>query len=202
MSQQRRRTSRGAQRPGRHRAGQRASSNRMIYTGAVTAALLVGIGTAKSAFTAQTSTPTNSFKAGTVTFDTSTLPAVTFNAANLQPGSMGTSCVDLSYTGTLPADVRLYAAGLSGTGLGSYLTLLIAEGNQGTNCAAFTGNEIYSGTVADFAANKTGFGTGVGAWPASTTDPSRPYQFQWQLQSDSNAKGKTADVTFTWQARN
>ena len=167
-----------------------------------------------SAYLATKSTASNSWSTGTVTFGANTPAAALFTVTGAKPGSTETTCLKVSYTGGLTSGVRLYVApgGLTGTGLGTYMTLQINEGSgaaTGGSCTDFvqsanlynaTGLSDSTKTLATFAAASTTYGTGVSSWSA-TTGSTKTYQFIWRLQGLNAAVNKTASVTFTWEAQ-
>ncbi|WP_169789725.1 hypothetical protein [Actinoplanes subtropicus] len=128
------------------------------------------------------------------------------------PGSFGSSCLRITYTGSLTGHVRLYLtpAGIAGTGLASYLTLQVKQGSGGNvDCSDFVpAATVYNPaglidttkTVTAFGAASPGYATGVDSWTAATSD-TRTYEFNWQLQDDNAAESRTASLTFTWEAQ-
>ena len=171
-----------------------------------------------AAFTATTTNPHNSFSAGTVVLTDDHQPStVLFNAGNLKPGSTGSSCIKVTYNGSLAANVKLYlkSGDLTNTANGDlspYLTFQVAEGDgSAADCSDFTGgsnlyNPTGSGdttkTLADFAANKTTFGTGVSAFAPTGTGQSKTYKITYWLQDNNNAQNKNNTAKFTWEAQN
>ncbi|MBL7253246.1 hypothetical protein [Paractinoplanes lichenicola] len=162
---------------------------------------------ADASFSGKATNGANALTTGSVTLsNSSTSPVI--NVSGPIPGSYGTSCLTTTYTGSLPAEVRLYlpASGLSGS-LGSYLTLQIKESTG--SCAGFTStatlynpNDLNATayTVAAFSAASNSYATGVSRWIA-TTSATRSYQFNWQLQDDNIMTSKSATIAFTWEAR-
>ncbi len=163
-----------------------------------------------SAFTATATNGANPWSAGTVTL-TATPSTAVFTAAGLKPGSNGTACVAVNYTGSLPAGVRLYlkASDLTGTGLGQYLTFQVNEGTgAASDCSDFvssandynpTGMTDTTKTLSGFSAQAHDYGTGVSAW-STTVTTTKTFQFKWQLQDTNSAQGLAATATFTWEA--
>ena len=208
----------GSQGRGRHRVRRQGRRRRPRRGGrhgpvlAASAVLLVGaasIGSAQAAFVKTTATAANTWDRATVTF---AAPAsAMFSVSGALPGSTGTACRQITYTGSAPATVRLYlsAADLSGT-LGAYLTLRITEDNDPTHtCANYaptatlynsTGMSDATKTLSIFSTTSGAYAQGVSEWTA-TTNATRLYQFTWQLQDDNAAVNRTANATFTWEAR-
>jgi hypothetical protein len=175
-------------------------------------------------FTGTTSNPSNSWSAGTVTLvddDGGTSPttgtamfSTAVSTANLMPGNTGTHCIRVTYNGsfTSPPAVKLYAIGLAGTGLGTYLDLTIEEDNNGQGtyggCGTFAGTHIYqsgtpagsTGTLGYFAANMTNYNTGVGTWAPTAPGQAKTYRFRYTVQNNDLAQGLTASLNFVWEA--
>ena len=162
-------------------------------------------------FTGTTSNPVSDWQAGSVAVDATPAVAV-ISAAGAQPGSFGSGCVVIRYTGTLDARVRMYLrpTDIGGTGLAPYLTLRVADGT-GTDpsCADFAADRtLYNPagltdttkTVPGFAAASHDYATGVSDW-AATPGAERTYRIDWRLQDDNAAATRTADLTFTWEAQ-
>jgi hypothetical protein len=175
-------------------------------------------------FTGTTSNPTNSWSAGTVALvddDGGNSPttgtamfSTAVSTANLMPGNTGTHCIRVTYNGsfTSPPAVKVYATGLSGTGLGTYLDLTIEEDTNGqgtySSCGTFAGTYIYqsgtpggsTGTLGYFAANMTGYATGVGTWTPTAAGQAKTYRFRYTVQNDDLAQGLAAALNFVWEA--
>jgi hypothetical protein len=169
-----------------------------------------------SAFTSITSNPGNGFTAGTVTLADNDSDTAMLALSGAKPGDSDTSCIRVSYTGSLASSVRLYGT-TTGTGLDSYLTLTVTRGTASSgfdNCTGFTADVtnylgsgagvIYTGTLQAFADDYAG---GVvdpkAATPESwTTSETHDYKFVITVVDSDSAQGKTATQTFTWEARN
>jgi hypothetical protein len=187
---------------------------------AATAAVLVLCGLLASAATwsnlnSTATNPTNSFSTGTVQIGSNTGGA-TLSVTNADPGVLITGCIDVTYTGTLPATVKLYGPG-GGTGLNQYLTLVITRGTfSGTpgpgDCTGFTADTtnyisqgagvMYNGTIANYPATAaTAQVDPTAASPETwSTGESHGYQFQVTLANNPAAQGLTGTETFTFEA--
>src|SRR5436309_10541559 len=119
------------------RAGNRAAEERLtlmsnfkkvlatlVVVGVV--GVLAAFGTF-SAFSSTTSNPGNEFKAGTVTLADNDTGTALYNNQAAKPGTTVTSCINVTYTGSLDADVRLYVPDTIGA-LGPYTNLTITPG--------------------------------------------------------------------------
>jgi len=164
-----------------------------------------------SAFDRSASSPGNAVEAGSVALadNDGGAPLLTLTAA--RSGSSVTSCVKVTYTGTVPADVRLYAA-VGGTGLADDLTLVVTRGAiAGTpaakSCTGFTADTtnylsrgagvIYNGTLAAFPGSAGGGVLDPAAeWVAGEA---HAYKLTVTMPGSSGA-GTNATADFTWLA--
>jgi hypothetical protein len=166
-----------------------------------------------SAFSATTGNPGNQFSAGTVTLaDDDAGAALVALPANARPGDSSTRCIQVSYTGSLAAQVRLYAS-VSG-GLADHLTLTVTRGTQASPtfpaCTGFTpdsGNYgygtngiVYQGKLSGLPAS---YASGITDPAASWTNGNaRSYRYTVTVDDTPAAQGLTASATFNWEARN
>jgi predicted ribosomally synthesized peptide with SipW-like signal peptide len=184
--------------------------------------LLVGIvgsvaGSATfSAFSSTTSNSGNSFAAGTVLLSDNDAGSALYSVSNAKPNDSSTTCIKVTYTGTLAADVRLYTTSTVNA-LAAYVNLTVEKGTVSGSpafpgCGTFTSQStLYSGTLANFATNKSSYANGVGVYPASQTqwnqNDSVWFRVTVSLADDNNANGgasplSTGSHAFTWEARN
>lgn len=210
-----------------HRAGTRRESTavKLALTLVLMAAIgaVVGFGT-WSAFSSTTSNTGNTFESGTVVLADNddpdgagplgSTPMLSFS--NATPGGSDTSCIEVTYTGTLPANVRMYGT-TGGSGLDTYLNLTVTRGSGAAgfdDCSGFTpdatdydgagpnGNGVvYSGTLQDF---PDGYDDGV-VDPTAGWGNGESHQYQLVVtlaSSAPEAQGKSATQTFAWEAQN
>jgi predicted ribosomally synthesized peptide with SipW-like signal peptide len=184
--------------------------------------LLVGIagsvaGSATfSAFSSTTSNSGNSFAAGTVLLSDNDAGSALYSVSNAKPNDSSVTCIKVTYTGTLVADVRLYTTSTVNA-LASYVNLTVEKGTVVGNpafpgCGTFTSQStLYSGTLANFVTNKNSYANGVSVYPGAQTqwnqNDSVWFRVTVQLADDNNANGgasplSTGSHAFTWEARN
>jgi predicted ribosomally synthesized peptide with SipW-like signal peptide len=173
-------------------------------------AAIVGAGTF-SAFSSQTSNSGNSFAAGTVVISDNDAGSYMYSVSNRKPGDTVTQCITVTYSGSLPADVRLYTTS-SINAFGQYVNLTVdkgtATGATFPGCGTFTSEAtVYSGTLSNFASTRNSYANGAGAYPGSQTqwnqNDTLVYRFTLTLQDDNNANGgASGSHSFTWEARN
>jgi hypothetical protein len=192
------------------RAGMRTVSL-LARAGAVLAGLgavaLVVVNTTNAAFSASTANTSNTFSAGTVALSDDDAGSLLFDLSGMKPSDTATKCVNVSYTGSLPADVKLYGS-VGGTGLANYLATTIevgdgAAGGASLSCAGFNpGSTLHTGAMDAFGAANTNYSTGLGGFAGATNPSSKSYRITVTLQDDNAAQGKNATATFTWEAQN
>jgi len=179
-----------------------------------------------AAFTASTSTGANSWTAGTVALSNSTSGAALFTATNVKPAAANavSTCLTVTYTGSLASDVRFYVTGFSNPtpganshNLGSYLRLSIEQSSTATpaDCSTFTriggsgtfvnasgaaGNPL-GGGAGSLATAATDWASGLGSWAApagNSTAQTRSYKITYWLP-DYNETGITTGAPTTDQ---
>ncbi len=164
-----------------------------------------------SAFSSTTTNTDNSFTAGTVTLTDNDSGAVLYSVSNQKPGVNTVKCIKLTYSGSLDADVKLYTPSTVNASA-QYINLTIEKGTSDTavfpNCGTFTSQAtVYSGTLANFAATKSSYASGILAFPGAQTawaqNDTLVYRFTLSVQDDNAAQGASSGLhTFTWEARN
>lgn len=163
--------------------------------------------TSSAAFSGTTTNTGNSFAAGTVSLTDDDSGSAMFSLTNLKPGDSSTKCIELTYTGSLASSIKMYGAIGGGTSLGQYLTVTITSGTPGTfaDCSTFSGTQIYTGTLANFATTYTNWSNGLSDanFAPDSNGDTRAYKFVVTLQDNNSAQGLTATSTsFTWEAQN
>jgi len=176
---------------------------------------LAGLGV-YSAFSSTTTNSGNNFSTGSVTISDNDSNQALYNVSNSKPGDAATSsCIKVTYTGSLASDVHLYTTSSIGS-VGQYVDLVVTPGSQSSpsfpNCTGFTpdaSGPIYSGTLLNFANTSNNYANGLLDYPGSTsswnTNDSVVYRFQVSLQSGApdTAQGlSTGSHSYTWEARN
>ncbi len=198
----------------------RASTRtKIVATGLVVGLIgVVGGFSTWSAFSSTTTNESNSFQSGTVVLSDDDSNTSMFALTNLkpgEPGAAGAKCIKVSYSGSLPASVRLYGATASGT-LGQYLNVKVTRGTMASSsfpsCTGFVtdvteyiagqgAGVVYNSTLTSFPSTyDAGIAHPSSAWSAGTA---AVYRFEVAGQDDSDALGKSATgVSFTWEAQN
>ena len=171
-----------------------------------------------SAFSSQTENSGNIITAGTVKLVDNDGGNALYKILGAKPGDTKTSCIKVTYEGSLPATVKLFTPATTPVGpLGPYVTLKVEAGTQTTSsfpeCNGFTpattGATVYEGTLSAFATEHSSYATGITTNPAGATkwetESSVVYQFTATLPSNAPeaAQGKsTGEHTFRWEAQN
>jgi hypothetical protein len=166
-----------------------------------------------AAFSGQTENPGNTVTAGTVEISDNDGDTALYSMANAAPGETTTRCIQVTYSGSLPADVSLYTVDTIDT-LGAEVTLDIEAGTQepfAADCTGFaadaTTGDLYDGTLADFATHDS-YATGLSDYPGDsatewTTSDAVVYRVTATLDADATLEGATTGThAFTWEARN
>lgn len=176
---------------------------------------LAGLGVF-SAFSSTTTNSGNDFSTGSVTIGDNDSNQALYSVSGQKPGDPGsTSCIKVTYTGSLASDVKIYSTGTLGS-LAQYVDLTITPGTQASpsfpSCTGFTADgtgAIYTGTLQNFANTYTNFASGLADYPGSSsawnTNDSVVYRFQVTLQSGAPDSAQGLSVGshgYTWEARN
>lgn len=155
-----------------------------------------------AAFSTTTQNPGNSFSTGTVEISDDDADAAMLSLADAKPGDSDTSCIVVSYAGSLPATVTMYGS-TTGTGLDQYLDLTVTRGTKSSafdDCSDFVaGPVVYAGTLAGYPDAYAGGIADAGTW---TDGDEHAYRFEITVQDDPAAQGLTAAQAFVWEARN
>lgn len=183
---------------------------------AVAMSAILVVQASNAAFTASTSNPDNSFSAGTVVLSDDDSGTVMFSPTGLKPGSTGSKCINVTYTGSLNAAVKLFVPSIGGTGgvwssgLGTHLDWTVeqgegAVGGASADCTGFSAVASLtptSMTLNGFASTFPTYTSAPAAWsPAGGLASTRSYRFAYTLQDDNAAQGATATAVFRWEAR-
>jgi hypothetical protein len=134
-----------------------------------------------------------------LTTDSGGAPLMT--GSNLRPGHSIENCLALTYS-NLPSGsngIGMYGAP-SGSGLADYLDMTVEVGTGGVfnDCSAFTGAEVFRGTLAEFGQDH---GTGASQLLLATVEGDTgqiSIRVQLRLRGNNQAQGKTASAAFSW----
>ena len=169
-----------------------------------------------SAFSSQTDNPGNVVTAGTVTLADNDAGSALYTLTAAKPGDSQTSCIKVTYTGSLDANVRIYTPSTIGE-LGPNVNLKIEPGTQASpsfpSCTEFTpdaGGALFEGTLASFAAAKNSYANGVVDFPGAVatkwvTNDAVVYRVTATLSASApdSAQGKTTGThIIRWEAQN
>jgi hypothetical protein len=183
---------------------------------AVASVCLMGAVAATAAFYSTTANSGDTFAAGTVALSDNDSGAAMLAMTAATAGDIDTSCIKITYTGTLDSTVRLYGT-TSGT-MASYLTLVVTRGTDSSpsfdSCTNFTADAtnyigagagvIYSGALSSFPAS---YAAGLvdptsGSPETWSTNEAHSYKFVVTLGASTAGQGTTGSASFTWEARN
>jgi hypothetical protein len=193
-----------------------------VPVGLLTCSVLVWH-SSSAAFVATTPNPDNSWEAGKVELRSDQATAVFTAGKYLVPGSSGSKCITVTYTGnvdTAATGVRLYGLPTPGsdTGLAGQLQITVQMSTTAltptpdVDCANFDASPK-SYPTSTLAAFPTDYATGIGHaagvtagdWrPTATTNLSRTYKIAYSLPAGTNidgVQGKKVGMTFIWEVQ-
>jgi predicted ribosomally synthesized peptide with SipW-like signal peptide len=168
-----------------------------LRAGAVTAGiaavgvLLVQGSTA--AFTASTDSKSNVVESGTVVLTNDGAGTAMFNLGNLNGGQTVERCINVSYDGSLTADIRLFGASSGELAPGLATTIEIGAGA--------VGGKGFSDTLDVFGKNNTSYATSLGGFNEATKGASKSYKVTVKVSNLAAYQGKSAMADFTWEAQ-
>jgi predicted ribosomally synthesized peptide with SipW-like signal peptide len=169
-----------------------------------------------SAFSSKTENSGNIITTGTVALEDNDAGAALYSLTAAKPGESKTSCIKVTYKGSLASTVKLFTESTIGP-LGPYVNLKVEAGTQTTpafpSCEGFapygTGGTLYEGTLAAFATEKNSYANGISTFPTGKTkwetNESVIYRFTATLSSSApnSVQGATTNShAFTWEAQN
>ena len=163
-----------------------------------------------SAFSSTSENTGNQFKAGTVVLGDNDSGAALYDVQNQKPNVDTVKCIQVSYTGSLDADVKLYTTSAINASA-SNINLTIEKGTSAgagafPDCGTFTSQAtIYSGSLKNFGDTKNSYANGVAAYPGAATKWATGNSLVYRFTVSVNDSGSGADSgfhTFTWEARN
>ncbi|MBJ7331284.1 MAG: hypothetical protein JHC95_15430 [Solirubrobacteraceae bacterium] len=161
--------------------------------------------TTAAVFSGGTQNAGNAFATGSVSLDDDDGGVAPFSVSGMQRSDTGSRCIAVSYTGSLNAAVKLYAASVTGQ-LAPYLDLTIEQGTGGgfSSCAGFAPSAtLFSGTLQAFGAAATSHASGIGSWSPTAPGQSRTFRVTYTLSPSAPASVQhgVAGAQLTWEAR-
>jgi len=178
----------------------------LVVVGVVGAVATAG---AFSAFSGQTDNPNNQITAGTVDVQDNDAGGALYNIANAKPNDPKENCIEVKYTGSLPADIKMYRVPGALGSLGQYANLKVEYGTQVTpsfpSCTGFVAvGTLYDADLPTFA---TDYASGFAATPGVDGDwdqnETLVYRVTVSIDNDPLAEGlNTGTHTLRWEARN
>ncbi|HET9518704.1 MAG TPA: hypothetical protein VFO77_13360 [Actinoplanes sp.] len=179
-----------------------------VVAGVLTSGAMVW-SASNAAFSGTTTNASNSWAAGTVTISDDDAGVAMYNSlTGLTPASGSlVRCIQVTYTGSVTAPVKLYAGALGGTGLGTYLNITIEKGTGatfGSSCAGFAGAStiLATTTLATFASTYTSYSNGVATgWSPTGSGQTQSFRFTISVADNNSANGLSCTLPFTWEAQ-
>jgi hypothetical protein len=193
----------------------RRNKNRLLLSMLVVGALgsLAALGIF-GLFSATTQNAGNEIATGTVAFTDNDSGSALYNITGAKPGDTVSRCIKATYTGSLPAEVRLYTPSTAGA-LAPYIDVTITQGTQSTpvfpSCTGFVADAtgvIFTGTLTNFETTRNTFVNGLNTDPVGQTNwspgQSLVYKIDAMLQAGTPDSGQGASSgvhAFVWEAR-
>jgi predicted ribosomally synthesized peptide with SipW-like signal peptide len=178
----------------------------LVVVGAVGA---IGTAGAFSAFSSQTENPGNQITAGTVDIADNDAGGALYSIAAAKPSDPKENCIEVTYSGSLKSDVKLYrVAGALGS-LAQYTNVKVEYGTQASpsfpSCTGFNSSgTLYDGDLNGVA---TAYAGGYAATPGSDgswdSGDKLVYRVTVSIDDDAAAEGLTTGAhALRWEARN
>jgi hypothetical protein len=167
-------------------------------------------------FSATTQNSGNEISSGTIAISDNDAGSAMFNITNAKPGDAWTRCIRVLYSGSLPADVKLYELGGGGP-LSPYLKLKLEQGAQAEatfpSCTGFTPDgtngtgTIYEGPGFGSIGNSYDTGAPVVPFGKTVWSPGESLVFRATLTLAADAPeiaqgNTTGEFTIVAEARN
>lgn len=130
-----------------------------------------------------------------------------FDAGNLYPGRTVVGCIEIDYTGSIEAGLRLTARIDGGSGLDRYIDLSVATRSDGicpddTNASAARDlTEIYAGGLDAFWQTHNSYATGLEITSSMRAGDGVAVVAIVEVVDDNDAAGTTTDLTFVFESR-
>jgi hypothetical protein len=179
----------------------------------VLAGLMVWQGT-NAAFSADTRNIGNSWETGSVAISDDDAGGAMFQIQNVVPGQIGSKCIRVTATSSVPGLVKLYSADLAADGLQDYVKITVVQGTGGSfaDCTSFVaGATEASQSLTSLAATHSSYDTGILPWVTAgvTSGESKTYKFSWVFdvgamdQAGIDAlQGKATSINLEWELQN
>ena len=176
------------------------------------AGAVAGFGTF-SAFSSSTENPGNKIDAGTVVLGDNDSNSALYDVQGAKPGTTVDECITVTYSGNLAADLKVYLPDAVGP-LAQYVNVTLTGGSDPTpsfgDCTGFVadaGPALFTGTLAQFRADHSGWANGIADNPGTDSEWSQGDTATYRLQltvADTNAAQGLATGThrIMWEARN
>lgn len=160
----------------------------------------------EAAFTASTVNGNSVVESGTVVLANDAASTAMFNVGNLNGGQTVTRCINVTYSGSLTADVKLFGVTSGALAPGLTTTVEIGSGAAGGTsfgCTGFTpaGAASFTGTLTAFGVNHNSYANGIGGFANATGGTTKSYKVTMVVSNDAAYQGKSAAVDFTWEAQ-
>lgn len=179
-------------------AGRRVAG--AVVLAAAVALVIGGIRTSLAEVTASTSS-TGLFSAGSIELEQVGEPVeLLFDEDLLYPGVTVDACVEIVYRGSVPAEVRVYAQPLGGTGLDEFIRFEIWTSKRPCPGGEPTRPLLFGETLLDFWRTHGDYGSGVDLGDLEQ-DQTVTMMVRAELLDDPDAAGRYTDFAIVVEAR-
>ena len=169
-----------------------------------------------AAFSDSTDNTGNTFTAGDVVISDDDAASSMFAVTGMEPGETDTKCINVTYSGSMDAEVRRYGAATAGDGLEDFLDVTVerstdAAGGATADCTGFTEagksavwTNASDGDLGAFLSGNTDYASGADSWAVTGggANDVASYKVIVTLQDDNGAQGLSSTVSFTWEVQN
>ncbi|MCB0996366.1 MAG: hypothetical protein KDB21_14820 [Acidimicrobiales bacterium] len=161
------------------------------------------LSTTSARVSATTENAGNVFRSGTIDVSTSAPQPYLFDATGLYPGEVVQTCVEVAYTGSVGADVRLYGAVTGGSGLERFAILRLELGaNSGPDCEGFDADSVlWDGTLAQLVADHPNYPSALVLIPESVSGDTVWLRASATIADDDDAQGRDTEFWLVLEAR-
>ena len=185
-------------------AGRRRDVGRRVAGFVVFSAALIlvigGLRTSLAEVTASTSS-TGLFSAGSIELEqVGDAVELLFDEDLLYPGVSTSACVEVVYRGSVPAEVRVYAQPMGGTGLDQYIQFDVWTGDRGCPGSGPVDEPLFGETLRDFWQRHGEYGTGI-VLGELEQDQRLTLMARAELGNDPAAAGLYTDFSIVVEAR-
>lgn len=186
----------------------RVFSRRNFKAAAIPVAILAGgamvMGGSSAAFSGKSSIPDSSWKAATLTLNSSTASSL-FNTT-MKPGEVKNRCITISSGADVDVDLKMYALGSGANAMNDNLDVYVAPitggTDTGTDCTGYTETAaaLHNNTMSRLITDHTDWSTGL---PGGALTPGQSQQFlirtTLKAAAPNSLQGSATNTSFVFE---